>query len=143
MTPREMDRLIDEHFQMEARADLDGILATFTDDVEHDVVGNPDGPLHGPAAIRPFYEALTSDLEATGVTPLRRYHGDSFAVDDVVWEGRAVGRPFGIEGRNRPVRFRLLHVFEFRDGRIARENVWMDFATFYAQLGVLPTPVPA
>ena len=138
-----MDRIIDEHFQMEAQADIGGILNTFVDDIEHDVVGNPAGPLHGKAAIRPFYESLTGDLQATGVTPLHRYYGDNFLVDDVIWEARAVGRPFGVEGKDTPVRVRLLHVFEFRDGRISRENVWMDFASFYAQLGVLPTPATA
>jgi hypothetical protein len=143
MTPQEMDRLIEEHFQMEAEANIDGILNTFTDAIEHDVVGNPDGPLHGKAAIRSFYEMLTGDLQATGVTPLHRYYGDNFLVDDVFWEARAVGQPFGVVGNDRPVRIRLLHVFEFRDGRISRENVWMDFATFYAQLGVLPAAATA
>jgi len=28
----------------------------------------------------------------------------------------------------------MLHVFEFRDGLISRENVWMDTATVLAQL---------
>jgi hypothetical protein len=28
----------------------------------------------------------------------------------------------------------MLHVFEFRGGRISRENVWMDTATVLAQL---------
>ncbi|WP_445187886.1 hypothetical protein ACTXG6_12175 [Pseudonocardia sp. Cha107L01] len=28
----------------------------------------------------------------------------------------------------------MLHVFEFRGGRISRENVWMDAATVLAQL---------
>jgi hypothetical protein len=28
----------------------------------------------------------------------------------------------------------MLHIFEFRDGKISRENVWMDTATLMAQL---------
>lgn len=56
-------------------------------------------------------------------------------VDESVWEGRAPGRPFGIEGHNRPLSFRLLHVVEFaEDGRISRENVWIDLAAVIAQL---------
>src|SRR5262245_34989213 len=102
-TPQEMDQLLDEHYRMEALKDIDGILNTFNDDIEHDVVGNPPGPLRGKSAIRPFYETLTSDFEFVSVTPLRRYYGDDFMVDDVIWEGRAVGRPFGIEGNGRPV----------------------------------------
>ena len=29
---------------------------------------------------------------------------------------------------------RMLHVFEFRDGLISRENVWLDGGTIMAQL---------
>ena len=45
------------------------------------------------------------------------------------------GRPFGLEGRNRPLEFRLLHVVEFAaDGDIKRENVWIDLAAVIRQL---------
>lgn len=45
MTRQAMDKLIDDHFMYEATADLDGVLRTYTDDPEHQVVGGPDGPL--------------------------------------------------------------------------------------------------
>ena len=57
---------------------------------------------------------------------------DSFAETRI---GTAPGRPFGIEGRGRPLEFRLLHVIEFDDrGDIRRENVWVDLAAVIAQL---------
>jgi hypothetical protein len=40
----------------------------------------------------------------------------------------ANGRPFGPEGRGRPVRARFLHTFDFSDGLISRESAWMDLA---------------
>ena len=46
LTPQQMDRTMDEHFAFEARDDIDGVLATLTDDVEHDIVGWPFGPSH-------------------------------------------------------------------------------------------------
>jgi hypothetical protein len=56
-------------------------------------------------------------------------------VDDSVWRGTAPGRPFGIEGRGRPLEFRLLHVLEFSEvGDISRENVWIDIASIQQQL---------
>jgi predicted ester cyclase len=56
-------------------------------------------------------------------------------VDDSLWRGRAPGRPFGLEGRDRPLEFRLLHVVEFTEqGAIRRENVWVDMAAIMAQL---------
>jgi hypothetical protein len=46
-----------------------------------------------------------------------------------------VGRPFGLEGRGRPLEFRLLHVVEFsEDGQIQREAVWTDMAAMIRQL---------
>jgi ketosteroid isomerase-like protein len=33
------------------------------------------------------------------------------------------------------VSFRILHVFQFRDGKICRENVWCDLAAIQQQLG--------
>ena len=56
-------------------------------------------------------------------------------VDESLWRGKAPGRPFGIEGRGRPLEFRLLHVVEFSDsGDIKRENVWVDLAAIQRQL---------
>ena len=64
-----------------------------------------------------------------------RLHGHNFMVDESVWSGRAPGKPFGLEGRNRPLSFRLLHVMEFGDsGDIKRENVWLDLAAIMQQL---------
>src|SRR5689334_5306609 len=58
----EMDRRIDEHFAFEARDDVEGVLATLSPDIEHDIVGWPAGPTRGREAARPFYEALFADL---------------------------------------------------------------------------------
>jgi uncharacterized protein len=135
LTPADMDRMLDEHFGFEARDDVGGVLATLGDDAEHDIVGWPTGPTRGRDGARPFYEALFSDLADGQVRSLRRLYGEGFMVDDSVWRGTAVGRPFGLEGRGRPLEFRLLHVIEFaEDGRMARENVWVDLAAIQQQL---------
>ena len=86
----------------------------------------------------PSLQTLTRELPATDAIPRHRYYGDDVLVDEVLWEARAEGQPFGIDGRGRLVSVRLLHVFAFRDGLIARENLWLDWAAFAAQLGALP-----
>ena len=135
LTREMMDAKIDEHFGFEAADDVEGVLATLSRDVEHDIVGWPLGPSHGRDGARPFYEALFADLADGEVRCMRRLYGDNFLVDDSVWRGRAPGMPFGIEGRDRPLEFRLLHVVEFdAGGDIARENVWVDLAAIQAQL---------
>ncbi|MDX1884014.1 ester cyclase [Mycolicibacterium sp. 120270] len=135
LTPAQMDRKVDEHFDFEARDDVEGVLATLAPDAEHDIVGYPTGPTVGRDGARGFYETLFADLSDGKVESKRRLYGDGFLVDESIWRGRAPGAPFGFEGRNRPLEFRLLHVFEFTDaGDIARENVWIDFAAIVAQL---------
>lgn len=135
LTRSQMDAKMDEHFAFEAHDDVAGVLATLAPDVEHDVVGWPLGPSHGRDQARPFYQALFADLADGSVTCLRRLYGENVLIDESLWKGRAPGRPFGIEGRNRPLEFRLLHVVEFNDdGAIARENVWVDLAAVIRQL---------
>lgn len=135
LTPAQMDAKLDEHFSYEMNDDVDGVLATLTEDVEHDVVGWPTGPVHGREGVRPFYEILFGDLADGKVKSLRRYYGDGFMVDDSLWSGTAPGRPFGLDGRGRPLSFRLLHVLEFAEsGDIKRENVWLDVAAIFQQL---------
>ena len=135
LSPAEMDRKIDEHFGFEARDDVEGVLSTLAPDAQHDVVGWPSGPVQGRENARPFYEALFADLADGQVTCTKRLYGQGFLVDESIWRGTAVGRPFGIEGRGRPLEFRLLHVIEFtEDGQIQREAVWTDLAAVIRQL---------
>jgi hypothetical protein len=135
LTREQMDRKLDEHFHFEASDDVEGVLATLARDAEHDIVGSPTGPTRGRDGARGFYEQLFSDLTDSKVRTLRRLYGDDFIVDESLWSGRAPGRPFGIEGRDRPLEFRLLHVVQFTPaGEIARENVWLDMAAILQQL---------
>lgn len=135
LTRELMDARMDEHFGFEQADDVAGVLATLTEDVEHDIVGWPSGPSHGRDATRPFYETLFSDLGDGRIETLRRLYGEDFMVDESRWTGRAVGMPFGLQGRGRPLSFRLLHVVEFAaSGDIRRENVWLDLASIIQQL---------
>lgn len=135
LSREEMDRRLDEHFGYEARDDVEGVLGTLDDNVDHDVVGWPGGPSRGRDQARAFYEATFPDLAEGKVRSLRRLYGENFMVDDSIWTGIAAGRPFGLEGRGRPLEFRLLHVLEFTEaGDIRRENVWLDLASIQQQL---------
>ncbi|MBG0802663.1 ester cyclase [Methylocystis sp. H4A] len=135
MTREQMDRKIDEHFGFEATDDVEGVLATLAPDVEHDIVGWPTGPTHGRAAARAFYEAMFADLSESKVVCVKRLYGDDFLVDESIWSGRAPGKPFGLDGKGRPLQFRLLHIIEFAEnGDIKRENVWIDLAAILTQL---------
>ena len=133
-TPEQMRETIERHITAEAAGDVAGACAVYTDDVVHDVVGAPTGPGPGQAAAAEFYEMLTSNTKAIGWHVTHEYFGTDACVVEHQWTGTVPGDFFGIPGHGKQISFRMLHVFEFRNGLICRENVWLDGASIAAQL---------
>lgn len=134
MTPEEMDRLIERHLEAENAGDSAGAVAVYTDDVEHDVVGNPHGPLHGKEQAQGFYDWLIANLTVEEMAPTLQRYGSDFCVAEHRCTGVVTGEFLGTPGNGRRVSFRVLHLWEFRDGLISRENVWLDGGSVVAQL---------
>ena len=111
-------------------------MAVYTDDVEHDVVGSPTGPVTGKNAAQRFYEYLTHNVTTEKMVRARSYYGDDFCVMEHDATGTVGGEFLGVPGpgKRKRVTFRILHVWEFRDGLISRENVWPDGGSIVAQL---------
>lgn len=130
----EVDRLIAEHIDAEMAGDAAAAVAVYTDDVEHDVVGWPTGPVTGPAAAKTFYDQLIAAFVNEDMTRMRALYGDEFCVVEHRTTGRFPHGFLGAPGSDKPVTFRMLHVFEFRGGAICRENVWLDGGAIAAQL---------
>ena len=139
----EMDRLIEEHLAAEKAGNPDGSVAMYTEDVIHDVVGSPSGPVHGPGAARAFYEMLSQNVATDRVEVNHAWYGDDFCVIEHQWHGSVPGEFLGVAGNNRRISFRMLHLWEFRDGRMSRENVWLDGGSIIAQLTAPATEAPA
>jgi ketosteroid isomerase-like protein len=130
-----MDRAVEEHFRYEAADDVDGVMASLSDDVEHEVIPSPFGKLTDREQIRAYYEMNFAAIKGESVTPLRRLYGEDFLVDETLWRGRFDdGAPVMLEGQSGDVSFRLLHIFCFRDGKIVSEQAWADLAAIQAQL---------
>jgi hypothetical protein len=102
MTRDEIDRILGSHFAAEQKRDINAILATYTEDIEHDAVGRDPNPITGKAAIGVFYREFLNDLEHAKVIPVRRFYGDDFAVDESIVEGYAHGRPYDLRVPRRP-----------------------------------------
>jgi steroid delta-isomerase-like uncharacterized protein len=134
MDHTQMQNLVSQHFRAEGAGDVDAAVAVYTDDIEHDVVGFPGGPHHGRDGARKFYEELTANFRAEGEEVLRRYFAVDSMILDQVMTGTVIGSMLGLPGHGRRISFRILHVFEFRDGLISRENVWLDSAAIVNQL---------
>jgi steroid delta-isomerase-like uncharacterized protein len=138
MQPTEMDRLIEQHLTAETAGDPDGCVAMYTDDVIHDVVGTPHGPLSGPNAAKDFYEMLTTNIKTERMDVNHAWYGENFCVLEHQWHGTVPGEFLGVPGRGQQISFRILHIWEFNDRRMSRENVWLDGGAIIAQLTESP-----
>ena len=98
------------------------------------MIGSPAGPLHGPAAAQGFYDHLTADLNTEQMTPRREQYGEDFCVVEHQATCVVMGTFMGIPGNDRRVSFRMLHVWDFKDDAISREQVWLDGGSIAAQL---------
>ena len=134
MQQSKMDELIERHLAAERAGDSARSVAVYVDDIEHDVVGNPTGPVHGKEAAQGFYDYLGENFRTETMELTHSYYGDDFCVVEHDTTGTVPGEFLGVPGNGRRVTFRMLHVWEFRDGLISRENVWLDGATVIAQL---------
>jgi steroid delta-isomerase-like uncharacterized protein len=134
MNPQRMKELTDQHIAAEIAGDTAGAVSVYTDDVEHDVIGSPTGPLHGRTAAQEFYDQLVADLDTERMALTREQYGEDFCVVEHECTGVAKGEFMGIPGNGRRVTFRILHVWDFKDGAISREQVWVDGGSIAAQL---------
>jgi steroid delta-isomerase-like uncharacterized protein len=134
MDHTEMQELVSRHLRAEGAGDVDGAVSVYTDDVEHDVVGFPGSPHYGKDGARVFYDELTANFRTEGEEVLHRFVTDDSIILEQKMTGTVIGSMFGLPGNGRRISFRILHVFEFRDDLISRENVWLDSASVIAQL---------
>jgi steroid delta-isomerase-like uncharacterized protein len=134
MDRAQMQALVEKHIQAEGAGDVDGAVAVYTDDIVHDVVGFPNGPSRGIDGARDFYTYLTANLRAETEEILNRYFTDNAMILEQIMTGTVNGEMLGLPGNGRTISFRIMHVFEFRDGLISRENVWLDTAAIVEQL---------
>jgi steroid delta-isomerase-like uncharacterized protein len=134
MDSTEMYDVISRHLRAEGAGDIEGAIAVYTDDIEHDVVGYPGSPHHGKDGARAFYEDLTANFRTEGEEILHRFATANAVILDQVMTGTVIGSMLGLPGNGRRISFRILHVFEFRDGLVSRENVWLDTAAIVQQL---------
>jgi hypothetical protein len=71
-------------------------------------------PAHSGA--RKFYDELTANFRTDGEDVLHRYLTDNSMILEQRMTGTLIGSMLGLPGHGRRISFRILHVFEFRDG---------------------------
>jgi steroid delta-isomerase-like uncharacterized protein len=118
--------IIDRHFAAENAHDVEGTLATYTDDIVWDDVTHPACPVQGKDAAGEIYASIIDAIPDINLESVRRFTAGDSVVDESILTGHVHGSWAGVEGGGAPVKVRILHVFDIRDGLIARENTWFD-----------------
>jgi steroid delta-isomerase-like uncharacterized protein len=128
--------IIDRHFAAENAHDVEGTLATYTDDIVWDDVTHPDSPFRGKENVGAVYSGIIDAIPDVHLESVWRVSADdgNAVIDESILTGHVHGSWSGIEGGGAPVRVRILHVFELRDGLIARENAWFNAADVVRQV---------
>ena len=134
MEQQEMVAVVERHLKAEGAGDIDGAVAPYTEDIIHDAVGFPGSPRTGKQAAREFYGFLTANFRTEEEVPLHRWFVDDTMFLEQTMTGTVIGEMLGIPGNGRRVTFRVFHVFEFTDGLVSREQVWLDTGAIAAQL---------
>lgn len=133
--------LIQTHLDAEGAGDVETACSVYAEGIEHDAVGFPGSPSIGVDAARSFYEHLTANIRTTGEQPIHQYETTEGAVViEAAMSADVIGEFLGIPGNGRNITFRILHVFDFDDVAITREQVWLDTGSIVAQLSA---PEPA
>jgi len=128
--------VIDRHFAAENAHDVEGTLATYTDDIVWDDITHPDSPFRGKENVGAVYSGIIDAIPDVHLETVWRVSADdgNVVVDESILTGHVRGSWSGIDGGGAPVRVRILHVFELRDGSIARENAWFNAADVARQV---------
>lgn len=128
--------IIDRHFAAENAHDVEGTLATYTDDIVWDDVTHPQAPFHGKEEVGAVYSSIIDAIPDLVLTSVKRFRSDDGrqVVDESVLTGHVHGQWSGMDGGGAPVRVRILHIFEVRDGLISYENAWFDASAVARQI---------
>jgi ketosteroid isomerase-like protein len=117
---------VENHFHSEATNEVDAALQTFTDDIvwEAPALNGLNRSARGKRDAEVNYRALFGSMRDVKFTLLQRFATEDRVVDDslVTFEVAQEGYwhfPLGSK-----VEMRLVHIFEMRDGKIARELVF-------------------
>lgn len=117
---------VENHFHSEEIANVEAALETFTDDVIWEAPA-PNGLnryMEGKQAAGENYRRLWASMKNVEFQPLQRFATEDRVVDDCIVTFDVAKDGYWQYPVGSHVEMRLVHIFEMRDGRIAREIVF-------------------
>jgi ketosteroid isomerase-like protein len=118
---------VQSHFHSEAENDIEAALELYTDDIifEAGALNGLNRSFSGKQAVAKFYRELWGTMRDVKFQPLQRFATEDRVVDDslatfeVVRDGCWTHFSSG-----QKIEMRLVHIFEMRGGKIAKEIVF-------------------
>ncbi len=139
--------VVEAHFHSEASNEIEKALPLYTDDIIWEAPAR-GLVFHGKHSTAENYRKMFGSMADVHVTPLRRFATAERVVDDSIATFKLVGD--GVINAPLPVgskaELRLVHIFEMRDHKIARElayEMWRDATTDTGPVPLPSTAAPA
>jgi ketosteroid isomerase-like protein len=117
---------VESHFHSEAVSEVEAALETFTDDVVWEAPA-PNGlnrSFAGKEAAAENYRKLFASMRDVRFQLLQRFATEDRVVDDSLVSFEVAKDGYWHFPLGSKVEMRLVHIFEMRDGKIAREIVF-------------------
>lgn len=114
------------HFHSEAEQEVAAALALYTDDIvwEAPALNGLNRAYSGKEAVARNYRELWASMRDVHFTFLQRFATEDRVVDDSLVTFEVVRDGYWHFPAGAKVEMRLVHIFEMRDGKIARELVY-------------------
>lgn len=114
------------HFHSEAEQEVGDALALYTDDIvwEAPALNGLNRAYSGKEAVARNYRELWASMRDVQFTFLQRFATEDRVVDDSLVTFEVVRDGYWHFPVGTKVEMRLVHIFEMRDGKIARELVY-------------------
>ena len=107
----------------------------FTEDV---VLVTSEGDLIGIEALQSYYENYLVGFSEIEFSIVESFGQGDRLTKKYTFKGKHTGDFFGIPATNKNVNLSGMTYVEFRDGRISKEEDFMDYLDFFVQLGIDP-----
>ena len=117
---------VENHFHSEELAEVEAALQTFTEDItwEAPALNGLNRSFRGKEATGNNYRQLWASMSNVKFQPLQRFATEDRVVDDGICTFEVVKDGYWHFPVGSKVDMRLVHIFEMRDGKIAREIVF-------------------
>jgi ketosteroid isomerase-like protein len=117
---------VDAHFHSEAEQEVTAALELYTDDIvwEAPALNGLDRDYSGKEAVAANYRKLWASMREVQFTGLQRFATEDRVVDDSLVTFEVIRDGYWQFPVGSKIEMRLVHIFEMRDGKIARELVF-------------------